>query len=133
MSQKDWDNLSHVEQCFFINAAEMDILPGVRGDLDDDERRLPLDELARTLLSLVDRGWIEVRRYERWISENGSEGLTPGDVVPRDELAQVLAEPTNWEYPDDTSWIGALTLVRTETGLVISRLSPEDMAERDRA
>ncbi|MGC1209983.1 MAG: hypothetical protein WA890_01785 [Micromonospora sp.] len=133
MSQKDWDNLSHVEQCFFISATEMDILPDVRADLDDDERRLPLDELARTLLSLVDRGWIEVRRYERWISENGSKGLTPGDVVPRDELAQVLAEPTNWEYPDDTSWIGALTLVRTETGLVISRLSPEDMAERDRA
>ncbi|MGR6318770.1 hypothetical protein Q2K19_32165 [Micromonospora soli] len=133
MSQQDWDNLSHVEQCFFINAMEMDILPGVHGDLDEAAQRLPLDELARILLSLVDRGWIEVRRYERWISDEGLAGLTPGEVVPRPELPHVLADPANWEYPDDTSWIGALTLVRTDAGLAVSRLSPEEAAERDKA
>ncbi|WP_446218849.1 hypothetical protein [Micromonospora sp. IBHARD004] len=133
MSQQDWDNLSHVEQCFFINAMEMDILPGVRGDLDEAARRLPFDELARILLSLVDRGWIEVRKYERWISEEGLEGLTPGEVVPRPQLPQVLADSANWEYPDDLSWIGALTLVRTDAGLVLSRLSADEVAERDKA
>lgn len=124
MSQQDWDNLSYVEQCFFINAMEMDILPGVRGDLDEAERPLPFDELAGILLSLVDRGWIEVRRYERWISDEGLEGLTPGEVVPRPDLPHVLADPVNWEYSDDASWIGALTLVRTDAGLAVSRLSP---------
>ncbi|MCM0678534.1 hypothetical protein NCC78_28245 [Micromonospora phytophila] len=133
MSRQDWDNLSHVEQCFLINAMEMDILPGVRGDLDEAERRLPFDELADILLSLVDRGWIEVRRYERWISEEGLEGLAPGEVVPRPELSQVLADPANWEYPDDVSWIGALTLVCTEVGLAVSRLSLDEVAERDQA
>jgi hypothetical protein len=132
VSGRDWDNLTHIEQCFFINAMEMDILPGVFGDLTEAERRFPLDELARILLSLVDRGWIEVRRYARWISEEGLEGLTPGDVVPRSELPLVLEDPASWEYPDDTSWIGAPTLVRTEAGLIVSRLSPEEIAERDR-
>jgi hypothetical protein len=133
VSKQDWDNLSHVEQCLFINAMEMDILPGVRGDLDEAERQLPFDELARILLSMADRGWIEVRRYERWISDEGLQGLAPGDVVPRSELPRVLADPANWEYPDDTSWIGALTLVRTEAGLVVSRLSPEEIEARDKA
>jgi hypothetical protein len=133
MSQQDWDNLSHVEHAFFINAMEMDILPGVRGDLDEAEQQLPFDELARTLLSLVDRGWIEVRRYKRWISDEGLPGLEPGDMVPRSELPHVLADPASWEYPDDTSWIGALTLVRTEAGLVISSLSPEEIEARDKA
>jgi hypothetical protein len=112
---------------------EIDILPGVRGDLDEAERQLPFDELARILLSLVDRGWIEVRRYKRWISEEGLAGLEPGDVVPRPELPQILADPTSWEYPDDTGWIGALTLVRTEAGLVVSQLSPEEIEARDKA
>ncbi|WP_297601811.1 hypothetical protein [Mycobacterium sp.] len=89
MSRHDWDGLSHVEQCFFINATEMDILSGVFGDLDAAEQDLPLGELAVILLSLVDRGWIEVRRYARWISPDGRDGLTPGDVVPRAELPEV--------------------------------------------
>jgi hypothetical protein len=109
---------------------EMDILPGVRSDLDGAERQLPFDELARVLLSLVDRGWIEVRRYKRWISNEGLEGLTPGDVVPREALPQILADPSSWEYPEDPSWIGALTLVRTEAGRVVSSVSPEEMQVR---
>ncbi|GAA5181217.1 hypothetical protein GCM10023322_15320 [Rugosimonospora acidiphila] len=125
MSQRDWENLTHIERCFFINAIEHDILPGVFGDLEEFERRLPLDDLAGILLPLIDRGWIEARRYARWITEDGLEGLIPGDVVPRAELPQVLADPANWEYPDDQSWIGTLTLVCTEAGLAISRRSPE--------
>jgi hypothetical protein len=103
VSKQDWDRLSHVEERFFINAMEMDILPGVRSDLDGAERQLPFDELARVLLSLVDRGWIEVRRYKRWISNEGLEGLTPGDVVPREALPQILSDPSSWEYPEDPS------------------------------
>ncbi len=131
MSKQDWDALNHIEQCFFVNAMEMDTLYGVRGDLEGPERQLPFEELARILLSLVDRGWIEVRRYKRWISDEGLEGLTPGDVVPRSELPPILADPASWEYPDDPSWIGALTLVRTEAGLAVSRLSPEEIETRD--
>jgi hypothetical protein len=133
VSRQDWDALSHVEQCFFINATEMDILPGVLGDLEAAERQLPFEELATILLSLIDRGWIEARRYARWIAPDGLEGLAPGDVVPRSELPEVLADPASWEYPDNPSWLGALTLVRTEAGLVISRLSPEEVKARDRA
>ncbi|MGC9669632.1 hypothetical protein ACNTMW_24165 [Planosporangium sp. 12N6] len=133
MSQQDWDNLNHVEQAFFINAMEIDILPGVRGDLDEAEQWLPFDELARILLSLVDRGWIEVRRYQPWISDEGLPGLEPGDVVPRSQLPHVLADPASWEYPDDSSWIGALTLVRTEAGLEVSRLSPEEIEAGEKA
>jgi hypothetical protein len=133
VSQQDWDGLSHVEQCLFVNAMEMDILPGVLGDLDAVERRLSFAELATVLLSLIDRGWIEVRRYARWISPEGLDGLEPGDVVPRSELPGVLADPASWEYPDDPSWLGALTLVRTEAGLVVSRLSREEVRARDQA
>jgi hypothetical protein len=131
--QQDWDVLSHVEHCSFINAMEMDILPGVLGDLEPAEQELPFGELAIILLSLIDRGWIEVRRYVRWISPDGLEGLAPGDVVPRSELPEVLADPASWEYPDDPSWLGALTLVRTEAGLVISRISSDEAKTRDRA
>ena len=124
MSQQDWDGLSHVEECFFVNAMEMDILPGVLGDLDAAERQLSFAELTTILLTLIDQGWIEVRRYARWISPEGLEGLEPGAVVPRSELPDVLADPASWEYPEEPSWIGALTLVRTEAGLVVSRNLP---------
>src|SRR5262249_23272535 len=133
VSEQDWDALGRVEQCFFINAMEIDILPGVCGDLNEAERQLPFEELARILLSLVDRGWLEVRRYKRGISGEGLDGLDPGDVVPRPELPQTRADPASWEYPDDTSWIGAVTLVRTEAGLMVSRLSPEEIEARDKA
>lgn len=133
MSRSDWNALSHVEQSFFINAMEMDLLPGVLGDLDGAERETPFEQLATILLALIDRGWIEVRRYRRWISPEGLDGLTPGDVVPRPELPGVLADPASWEYPDDPRWLGALTLVLTEAGLVISRLSSAEVEARDRA
>lgn len=134
VSKHDWDALSHVEQCFLINAMEMDILPGVYGDLTSAEQELPLNVLATILLSMVDRGWVEVRRYDRWISPKGEDGLIAGDLVPRETLPAVLADPTSWDYyAGDNSWVGALTLVRTEAGRVVSSLSPEEIEARDRA
>jgi len=125
----EWDALTHVEQAFFINGIEHDILPGVFGDLTEAEQDLPLPDLTAILTSLVDRGWIEVRRYARWIADDGREGLTPGDVVRDQDLIQLLADPASWEYPDDPSWIGAPTLECTETGLRFVRSSPEESDE----
>ncbi|MEV0455790.1 hypothetical protein [Catellatospora methionotrophica] len=122
MAEREWDTLTAIERAFFVNAMEMDILQGVFGDLTEAEQTLPLHELADVLLSLVDQGLIEVRRYASWVTDDGREGLTPGDVVPLAELIHVLANPTSWEYPEDSTWVGALTLVRTDAGLHLSRL-----------
>ncbi|MFI6762045.1 hypothetical protein ACIBF5_23190 [Micromonospora sp. NPDC050417] len=130
MSLPRWQGLTHVEQAFLINAFEMDLLPGVFGDLDRAQPEPSLSELASVLLRLVDNGWMEMRRYVRWIADDGREGLAHGDPVPRAELAVVLADPLSWEYPDDTSWVGALTLVETESGRAIRRLPVGEIASR---
>jgi hypothetical protein len=118
--------LSHIEECFLVNAFEQDLLAGVFGDLTSAEQDLPLPELAAVLRSLVDRGWIEVRRCERWIAEDGQEGLAATGVVPEHDIARVLADPHNWEYPDDPSWIGAITLVETEAWVALRRRPREE-------
>ncbi len=109
-----WEGLTHVEKCLLVNAFEYDLLAGVFGDLTPAEQELQLAELAEILQALIDRGWIEVRRYEPWIAEDGSEGLAASGVVAKDEVPRVLADPESWRYPDDPSWIGAVTLVETE-------------------
>ncbi|MCM2580611.1 hypothetical protein [Streptomyces meridianus] len=81
------------------------------------------------MLTLIDRGWIEVRRVAPWTSPSGEQGLQPGELVPRDQLPAVLEDAANWEYPDDGNWIGAVTLVETEAGKKITRRSPEETAE----
>jgi len=124
--------LTVTEKAFMINAFEIDILPGVWGDLEPSVQDAPLAEVAAVLLSLVDRGWMEVRRVAPWTAPDGRTGYQPGDLVPRLELAEVLADPANWEYPDDRSWVGCLTLVETDAGRKISRRSPEEMAEEQR-
>ncbi|MEU6205835.1 hypothetical protein ABZ814_19905 [Micromonospora musae] len=129
MSHREWKRLTNVERAFFINAFEMDLLAGVFGDLDPAEQDMPLGELALVLLSLVDRGFVEARRYARWIADDGREGLTPGDVIPQHELPQVLADSATWAYPDEDSWIGAISLVETDAGRRISRRSPEELAQ----
>ncbi|MFI7517783.1 hypothetical protein ACIBVK_30265 [Micromonospora echinofusca] len=43
----------------------------------------------------------------------------------------LLADPASWEYLGDSSWIGALTLVETEAGRTISRMSADEFAARD--
>jgi hypothetical protein len=55
--------LSDVEYAFVLNANEIDILPGVRGDLDEPLASGPAADLAPVLLGLVDRGMVEVCRY----------------------------------------------------------------------
>ncbi|MFB7216120.1 hypothetical protein [Streptomyces sp. NPDC056255] len=111
------------------NSYEIDILPGVWGDLDEADQCRPVNELAGILLALIDRGWTEVRRLAPWTSPAGERGFQPGDLVPRDQLPAILEDAANWEHPEGGNWIGALTLVETEAGKKITRLSPEELAE----
>ncbi|MFF5702449.1 hypothetical protein ACFY7H_08080 [Streptomyces sp. NPDC012794] len=127
MSEREWQALTKSEEAFMVNSYEIDILAGVWGDLDDADQSRPVKELAGTLLTLIARGWIEVRRVAPWTSPSGEKGFQPGELVPRDQLSAVLEDPANWEYPDG-DWIGAVTLVETEAGKKITRRSPEEMA-----
>ncbi|WP_406412329.1 hypothetical protein OG923_25330 [Streptomyces halstedii] len=129
MSEHEWQALTKSEEAFMVNSYEIDILAGVWGDLDDADQSRPVNELAGILLTLIDRGWIEVRRVAPWTSPSGEQGLQPGELVPRDQLPAVLEDAANWEYPDDGDWIGAVTLVQTEAGEKITRRSPEETAE----
>ncbi|MFZ3494686.1 hypothetical protein ACODT5_15925 [Streptomyces sp. 5.8] len=129
MSEHEWQALTKSEEAFMVNAYEIDILAGVWGDLDDADQSRPARDLAQILLTLIDRGWIEVRRVAPWMSPSGEEGFQPGELVSRDQLPVVLEDASNWEYPDDGDWIGAVTLVETEAGQKITRRSPEEMAE----
>lgn len=131
VSLREWERLTHIERAFFINSFEMDLLPGVFGDLDPAQPEPSLSELASVLLKLVDDGWMEMRRYVRRVADDGREGFAHGDPVPRDQLSVLLADPSSWAYPDDPSWIGALTLVETEAGRTISRMSADEIAARD--
>jgi hypothetical protein len=116
VSKEAWDALSNVEYAFVINAIEHDILPGFFGDLTEEERELPLPELAAVLMSLIDRGWIEVRPYREWIAEDGQPGLRPGEALSRSEIVALLAVPDTWEQRAGPSWIGAPNLVLTPLG-----------------
>ncbi|MFG2217642.1 hypothetical protein ACGFN1_22630 [Streptomyces sp. NPDC048685] len=129
MSKQEWDTLTKSEEAFMVNSYEIDILPGVWGDLDEADQSRPVNELAGILLALIDRGWTEVRRLAPWTSPAGENGFQPGELVPRDQLPAILEDAANWEYPEDGNWIGALSLVETEAGKKITRLSPEEMAE----
>jgi hypothetical protein len=111
-----------------VNSYEIDFLPGVWGDLDEVDQSRPVNELAGILLTLIDRGWIEVHRLAPWTSRSGKKGFQPGESVPRDQLPAILEDAANWEYPEDGNWMGTLTLVETEAGKRITRLSPEEMA-----
>ncbi|WP_329325135.1 hypothetical protein [[Kitasatospora] papulosa] len=126
MSEREWQALTKSEEAFMVNSYEIDILAGVWGD-DADQSR-PVNELAAILLTLIDRGWTEVRRVAPWTSPSGEKGLQPGELVPRGQLPAALEYAANWEYPDDGNWIGAVTLVETEAGKKITRRSPEEMA-----
>ncbi|MFJ1835249.1 hypothetical protein ACIOJ9_15405 [Streptomyces sp. NPDC088175] len=129
MSKQEWDTLTKSEEAFMVNSYGIDILPGVWGDLDEADQSRPVNELAGILLALIDRGWTEVRRLAPWTSPAGENGFQPGELVPRDRLPAILEDAANWEYPEDGNWIGALTLVETEAGKKITRLSPGEMAE----
>jgi hypothetical protein len=133
MSAQVWESLTNIERAFFVNAQEIEILPGVFGDLNDDEVKLPLTELAATLLSLIDRGWIDVCRYDERIGASGRLEMVPGRKIPTEELPALLADPGNWDYFRDVSWNGKLKLLETDAGKKISRMSPDEMAAKREA
>ncbi|WP_328380601.1 hypothetical protein OHB13_37975 (plasmid) [Streptomyces sp. NBC_00440] len=107
--------MSDVEYAFVLNATEMDILPGVRGDLKEPLASGPAEDLVPFLLALVDRGMVEVCRYIPWTTPGGTAGYQPGPPISREDLPDVLAAAEEWEYPDDFEWLGKLTLVQTES------------------
>ncbi|MBL3665345.1 hypothetical protein JL475_04865 [Streptomyces sp. M2CJ-2] len=121
MSYPATGELSSAERAFMTNATEIDILPGVRGDLEEPLASASPTDLAAILLPLIDRGWIEVSRLVPWTAPDGEPGLQPGPSIPRHDLPALLADADNWEYPDDGEWLGRLTLVPTEAGQLIPR------------
>ncbi|WP_369214251.1 hypothetical protein [Streptomyces flavofungini] len=106
--------LSDVEYAFVLNASEIDILPGVRGDLEEPLASAPAADLAPVLLALVDRGVVEVCRYIPWVAPDGTDGCRPGPPIAREDLPEVLAHAEEWDYPDDFEWLGRLTLVLSD-------------------
>lgn len=117
MEQQGFNDLGHIEQCFFVNAMEHDILAGALSDLDEAEQDMPPHRLAEIVLSMVDRGWIEVRRYIAWTAPDGRDGYTPGDVVDRQQLPALLTDPATWDYTlYFPSWVGAPILTFTDAG-----------------
>ncbi len=115
------DQLSSAERAFVINATEIDILPGVRGDLDEPLVSGPASALVPILLPLVDRGWIEVCRLVPWTAPDGAVGLQAGPPIPKRDLPGILADAENWEYPRSGEWLGCLTLSLTEAGRSVHR------------
>ncbi|MFF7216054.1 hypothetical protein ACFZAU_36890 [Streptomyces sp. NPDC008238] len=121
MSYPATDELSSAERAFMINATEIDILPGVRGDLEEPLASAGPAELAAILLPLIDKGWIEVSCYIPRTDPNGTAGFQPGPSIQRHDLPALLADAESWDYPDDFEWLGHLTLVLTEAGRQIPR------------
>lgn len=70
-------------------------------------------EVAAAVLSMVDRGWIEVHRLQPWTSPDGRRGTQYGDPIDHAELPSIIADPDAWDDPADAGWIGELTLSRT--------------------
>lgn len=62
------------------------------------------------MLTLVDRGCVEVRRLEPWTAPDGRAGAIYGAVIGHAELPAVLADPDTWDDPEDVSWVGEVTL-----------------------
>ncbi|QIP88251.1 hypothetical protein GLX30_34310 [Streptomyces sp. Tu 2975] len=121
MSYPATDELSSAERAFMINATEIDVLPGVWGDLDEPLASGHSSDLVPILLSLVDRGWIEVCRVIPWTAPDGATGFQPGPSLPKQVLPALLLDTENWEYPQSGEWLGCLTLTLTEAGQQIPR------------
>ncbi|MER5996725.1 hypothetical protein [Streptomyces viridosporus] len=121
MSYPATDELSSAERAFMINATEIDILPGVRGDLPEPLASGPASDLAPILLSLVDRGWIRISRLVPWSAPGGGTGFQPGPFLPRESLPALLTDAGNWEYPADGEWLGRITLILTDAGQQVPR------------
>ncbi|MGW0633370.1 hypothetical protein [Streptomyces sp. NPDC002758] len=115
MSDSLWDGLAWVEQDLLVCAQEAwGILPYACSGPDDRGEPASDEDIAAALLGLVDRGWVEVCRLEPWTSPNGESGIQYGPPIPREVLERLLRLPETWDDPVDQSWVGALTLSRTE-------------------
>jgi hypothetical protein len=133
MSREQWDALTNIERAFFVNAYEFDILPGVFGYLTEQEKDLPLPELAAVLMSLINEGWMGLHRYILWATPDGRLSNEIGDPITGDPLTDLLADPGSWDYrAHPGNWAGAPTLVTTAAGLKICRVSPEEPEKQHR-
>ncbi|WP_377272103.1 hypothetical protein [Peterkaempfera sp. SMS 1(5)a] len=119
MTDSPWTTLSPVEHDLMICAIEAwGVLPYAAGDEDEDGN--PID-LPGVVLSLVDRGWVQLHRLEAWTSPDGQEGATYGPPILRSEIPTILEDPATWDDPEDPGWIGAVTLSTTEAWRELSR------------
>jgi len=70
-------------------------------------------EVVAAVLSILERGWVEVHRLEPWTSPEGRQGAQYGDPVDHSELPSILADPDTWDDPPSGEWFGELTLSQT--------------------
>lgn len=115
-----WDGLTEIEHRLMVSATETwGILPYACSDADSgasesESESESVSELAAAVLSLVDRGMVEVRRLEPWTAPDGRPGVAYGVPLDHDELPVLLADPDTWDDPTDESWVGEVALTRTD-------------------
>jgi len=120
-SSSDWYELPKLERDMLICAREASgILPyAVQHDTEID----PSDRdvaAARTVLTLVDRGWVTVHRLIP--DPDGYYGFVYGPAIARVDLDGLLADPDTWDDPSDHEhWYGELALDMTQAGLTVTR------------
>lgn len=125
MSTEHWWTLTSLEQSILINAREFATLVGIFGDLDEEDAKVPLSALQQEVISFVDRGLVELRRYEPWIAPDGRVGEAPTGLLSLDEQRAELLNDDNWEVVGG-SYVGAVTLVETDLGIELKmRLAAE--------
>ncbi len=112
MAESPWTALTSVERALIICASEAwGILPYAEADLDEEDDAA---DLPGAVLGLVDRGWVRLHRLEPWSSPDGRRGAVYGPPIPGAEIAAVVGDPATWEEPEDSRWIGAVTLSLTD-------------------
>lgn len=117
MTPAVWDELTPVEHDFMVCAMEAwGILPYACEARDDSGAWISYEVQVAVVLSLVDRGWVDVCRIEPWTDADGRSGATYGPPIDRAALPALLADPDTWDDPKE-SWIGELTLQETEAWL----------------
>jgi len=126
VSESVWDLLTQTELELMICAREASgVLAYACSNQDGDGEAVSDKAVSELVLGLVDRGWVEVCRFEPWTAPDGGRGLQLGASIPRGDLGEVLADPATWDDPADVSWVGAVTLRETEEWLKLSRRAPE--------
>jgi hypothetical protein len=119
VADSPWTTLTEVERDLMICAIEAwGIL--AYATHDEDEGGNPID-VPGIVLSLVDRGWVQLHRIEPWTAPDGEAGATYGPPIPRAEIPAVLEDPATWDDPEDPRWIGVVTLSPTEAWRDLNR------------